>query len=550
MRAAAIIAAGLLMMGLGITAASASPTKATLAQECVPVDAVEYQPAVYATVHHDAIQETFTTVHHEAVTHTEWKYEKHGGFGKVYVDNNTFKYVDENGVGYDDKRDIPRDTGYYERTGHTRSVTDVEAYDEQVGNGDGVPAWDEQVLVTPEILAVEGVPCPDQIASSPSHIVTEWYTWDTGAWTPNATGASTTHWPQTLVGAGQIAPTTCETTYQQDKYVGTRAAIDAVLADGILTNNGLPEDFLIVKDWKFVSTGECQEEPIAVSMNLTYMAACAPDPTNTWRIRNSSDRPVDYTLEYYGQGVVASGTAPIGDSFVDLPRTTATAILKWGGGDSGIVAGSKTKASGVDQVCSVEVTAVEASVVDPPECGPNNDVLDIPTTEGVTYSDTGWINNQRTITATANEGYTLVGTSTWTFTDDATPCPVELTEVSVSASVVDPPVCGPNNNVLNAFSTEGVTYSDTGWINNQRTITATANEGFTLVGTSTWTFTDVPIEGCPDEGPVFSFTPTRTLAYAGELAYTGAPSSTGGLVALAIFLLASGTVLVVTKTRD
>src|SRR5665647_624990 len=91
-------------------------------------------------------------------------------------------------------------------------------------------------------------------------------------------------------------------------------------------------------------------EPVVALMNLTYMTDCAPDTTNTWRIRNSSDFPVDWTLFYAGNPVaVASGTAAPGDSFVNLPRETATAILKWGGGDSNIIAGQKTKASGIDE---------------------------------------------------------------------------------------------------------------------------------------------------------------------------------------------------------
>jgi hypothetical protein len=256
--------------------------------------------------------------------------------------------------------------------------------------------------------------------------------------------------------------------------------------------------------------------------------------------------------------------------------------------------------------CSVEVTAVKATIVDPAICGPNNDVLSIPTTEGVTYSDTGWADGERTITATANEGYTLVGTTSWTFKDAATECPVGVT--AVKASVIDPPICGPNNDVLALPTTEGVMYSDTGWVEGTRTITATAAKGYvlegqtswtfhdenlpcmattepptvvpvcfpnndtvtvpelegviysdtgwvdgkrtitasaaagyTLTGEMTWTFTDVPSAGCAPTGPVFSAEDPTALAF------TGAPSNTGGLVALAIVLITSGTALVARK---
>jgi len=87
-----------------------------------------------------------------------------------------------------------------------------------------------------------------------------------------------------------------------------------------------------------------------------------------------------------------------------------------------------------------------------------------------------------------------------------------------------------------------VTYTDTGWVLGQRTITASADEGYTLLGETSWTFTDTPAAECPDETG-FSGTPK------GELAYTGALSSTHGLTALAIFLMATGTMLVGLKTR-
>jgi hypothetical protein len=288
-----------------------------------------------------------------------------------------------------------------------------------------------------------------------------------------------------------------------------------------------------------IDTDCAPPEPVAVSMNLTYMTACAPDATNTWRIRNSSDIPVPYTLEYYGEGVVASGIAPVGDSFVNLPRETATAILKWGGGDTGIVAGSKTKASGVDDFCPIEITGVSVTAAEVPLCGPNNDPLNIPEVENVTFEDTGWIDNERTITAVPDEGYIIDGQSEWTFYDEATPCPV--TTVAPTAAAV----CLPNNDTVTIPVVEGVIYTDGGWVGGERTITAAAAEGYALTegSVTSWTFTDVPVAGCPDEPPVFSYTPT------GELAYTGASTGTNGLTALAIFLMASGTALVGLRVR-
>lgn len=114
----------------------------------------------------------------------------------------------------------------------------------------------------------------------------------------------------------------------------------------------------------------------AASMNLTYMTACAPDGTNTWRIRNGSTFVVPFTLEYVGQPMLIGppSGAPVGDSFLETPRQDATAILRWGGGDSGIIAGSVTKASGKDEVsdkCAGDKTPDKVVTVDvgSPDCG-------------------------------------------------------------------------------------------------------------------------------------------------------------------------------------
>ena len=72
----------------------------------------------------------------------------------------------------------------------------------------------------------------------PAPDVTETYSWlmPDGL---DANGQAT--WPQSLVGLGD-RPAPCGVTYQVDTYTGTRAEIDSVLADGVLTNTGTPED--------------------------------------------------------------------------------------------------------------------------------------------------------------------------------------------------------------------------------------------------------------------------------------------------------------------
>lgn len=112
------------------------------------------------------------------------------------------------------------------------------------------------------------------------------------------------------------------------------------------------------------------------------------------------------------------------------------------------------------------------------------------------------------------------------------------------APTVDP-ICGPNNDVVTIPEVAGVIYADGGWVDGERTITATADEGYDLVvgADAEWTFTDVPVAACPDEEPAFSYTPTE------ELAYTGASTTIGGLAALAILLMTAGAALVALRAR-
>jgi hypothetical protein len=206
-----------------------------------------------------------------------------------------------------------------------------------------------------------------------------------------------------------------------------------------------------------------------------------------------------------------------------------------------LVAGMSATAA---SAAPADIPTVEPTV--DPLCGPNNDAVTTAAIEGVTYSDTGWVAGERTITATADEGYVLDGQSEWTFTDEATLCPFEYIESDATPSAPTVvPLCGPNNDVVKIPVTEGVIYAGGAWVDGKRAVTATADEGYDLAlgADAEWTITDLPVAGCPDEGAVFSHTPT------GELAYTGATSATGGLAALSALLVAAGAALVARKVR-
>lgn len=242
-----IMAALGVVIGAGVFATTANADVVHgSSQDCTPADAVI---AVEEVSHMETVVDEPAV---EEVSHTEWKYSKHGGEGFVWLNNDTFKYVDKDGNGYDKWWEVPlHKYPFYERTQNTRVVIDVEAK----------PAVTHEVKVI-DVEAVEGREA----------ILCEWYTWDTNAWTPDATDAATVNWPQTLVGAGQIEPTVCETTYQQDLYRGTRAEIDAILDGSELTHG---EDFGAVKAWVVVSTDECL--PDVASASITIAPATCTD---------------------------------------------------------------------------------------------------------------------------------------------------------------------------------------------------------------------------------------------------------------------------------
>ncbi len=64
----------------------------------------------------------------EAVYETHWKYTKHGGHGFIWVDNDTWKYIDGDGNGHDKK---PKKGTFYERTQHTKQVKVKDAVEEK-----------------------------------------------------------------------------------------------------------------------------------------------------------------------------------------------------------------------------------------------------------------------------------------------------------------------------------------------------------------------------------------------------------------------------------
>jgi len=246
-------------------------------------------------------------------------------------------------------------------------------------------------------------------------------------------------------------------------------------------------------------------------------------------------------------------TAPLDGTYTTVTTTTPwtqewvldAATGLWSLGEKVNGTPVVTESVTADGTCVVELTG--ATPADPtvtPMCGPLNDVVTIPSTTGVVYTDEGWDGSSHTITAAAAEGYTLTGTVSWTFVDEAVACPVEITDTAVTP---EPPTvvakCLPNNDTVTLPTTVGVIYTAGEWFGGKLTVTAAAAEGYTLSGDASWTFTDVPSAACPDEEPAFSFVPTA------QLAQTGTSDGTLGLAVLAMLLISTGAVLASRKVR-
>lgn len=93
---------------------------------------------------------------------------------------------------------------------------------------------------------------------------------------------------------------------------------------------------------------DAPSEPITVRVNLTYMMDCVGDTMNTWRVRNPHTETITVSWRNAGNTLTGTHVAAPGDTFFETPRVSETIIISWGGGDTGIVAGSVTKASGND----------------------------------------------------------------------------------------------------------------------------------------------------------------------------------------------------------
>ena len=147
------------------------------------------------------------------------------------------------------------------------------------------------------------------------------------------------------------------------------------------------------------------------------------------------------------------------------------------------------------------VTAAAASVT-APTCSAAGMLVVPANTDSVTYSVSpaysAGATGPFTVTATANAGFALTGTSQWTLTvAPQLTGSVCASAVTAAAASLTAPSCTAAGMLVIPANTASVTYSVTPAYSAGATgtyvVTATANAGFVLTGTSQWTLTVSPM---------------------------------------------------------
>lgn len=244
-----------------------------------------------------------------------------------------------------------------------------------------------------------------------------------------------------------------------------------------------PDDFIIESTYSPTQVWDNYkaEYQMLCDAGPTVTAPTAPTFTDLCGTDNDTYTvPTKTGIAYFVNG---SATATAAGVYPGSGAVTIVAKALWGQVLTGTTQWSYTFLA--TPACTITVTPQAPSTT--PVCGPTNDLFIIPTQSGVTYSGAVWSNNSATITATAQPGYALTGTTTWTLTDSNVTCPMPVTPVAPTVTPIT--ACGTYGSILMA-TTPGVTYTLTVGDGTQGayTVTATAQKNyyFTEGAQTTW----------------------------------------------------------------
>lgn len=253
-----------------------------------------------------------------------------------------------------------------------------------------------------------------------------WVTWQTPNYAPTDPTLSAVGLPQTLVGLGEVQPTVCGVTYQQDRLVGSREDIDAVLSDGRLTGTvAYPEDQGLFADWRFVSSAPCLERDASAAVTVIAPTCGSAGSVGDVSVVSSAAGPV---VAIGGARHEITFTAAAGHLFPAGPGVSDD-------GTTMVVAFDLLPALPQEKCVTTlaDVTFPEAT---PPTCE-SGAVL--PATPADTDTTT-WSWDGDTLTASARTGYAFASGTTMSTTyalADALPSPSDECVVAV-ASVSTP----------------------------------------------------------------------------------------------------------------
>ena len=278
--------------------------------------------------------------------------------------------------------------------------------------------------------------CPGYVPPT----ISGWYTWKAPNYAPHATSLADVGLPQTYVGPGKLTPSECGITYQQDYYVGTAAAIAAILADNMLTGTlTKPEDASVVQKWNFVSSAACVAptevtavfpEPVAPTCTIDGSLPALPTDqtgiTFSWDSENHlkmlATAQKGYVLTGDTSRTYAEPGTATGDCYVSPgPVTVAPATCQVGdGGVADITGGSITLPTTAGVTYTVKTSGGEPVTI----------------TDG---KATGLAAGDYVITATPAEGKILaVGDTAWKLQEDGTATMTVTVDPATNCAVPQP----------------------------------------------------------------------------------------------------------------
>jgi len=157
----------------------------------------------------------------------------------------------------------------------------------------------------------------------------------------DASAVVSTTTPTCETGSSLVLGAIVNATWGIPVITGSNYSVTATASAGHLFPNG-QNSLTLTGTLAGPNTGGVCDD-VSVQLTITYVAECAVDADNTWRIFNPSEETVTVT---YGAGQTYQATP--GYSTLTTPRTSDPLVITWGADASGIKPGTATGTPGAD----------------------------------------------------------------------------------------------------------------------------------------------------------------------------------------------------------